>query len=424
MKFLLILLLTLSLPLAALAAPPPLVGLARIDSLRGVLARHPAADTARVKLLLAIGTGYPELQSDSGLHYAAAAERLARRLRWPRGVAGALLCAASSHTTQSNNTTALRLAQQAARLYWKLGDKRAYSRALRGQSNVLYFQGSFTRQLEVARQGLAVCERLGDSVGIAGWYQIHGLGYVGLGLPQKGLGFLRRSLSIYQRRKLPRQVGHLLLNIGLAYQKLGNPTRALGYYAQALPLIRQAQSFLGMQSVFIAMATSYTSLRRYDEALAAADSCYRISKRLRFNRGLAGTFVAKGDVYRLRVADTAWYQRHPVNQATTLAAAIGFYQQALGISTGDAANLEIWRRTYQGLYQTYHLLGRDREALAAYVRYTAVQDSVFSREAATQLATTEADAALALKDREIKLGHLTVRRQQERQGYLLAGLAL
>lgn len=136
-------------------------------------------------------------------------------------------------------------------------------------------EGKFAECEYYLKRAVEVAEaRLGPShPELAKAYNSYGIYLLTKGENEQALAFLKKSLAINQKLKLP-EVADNLNNIGIIHENLGDYGQAFEHYRQALRYNRAKNGTFHINTAnnFLNLGTSSLKLDRYDEALAFFDT--------------------------------------------------------------------------------------------------------------------------------------------------------
>jgi signal transduction histidine kinase len=294
-----------SVPPPALPAPP--------DSLRDQL--RTATGPARVDALLRVAQAFRQPLDSAGMvHYAVAAEHLARQLGDSIGVGRAVdvhgyyfLCA---------------------------GDARRAAPLLRRARLLLELAPATVQATNLAHLG-----------------ELH----ESLTRPEQALGYYRRAYTLARQAKLPQQQAAILLNMGIAYQQPGSYDSAAYYHIQAARLYRRLGDKAGEANTLTSLGSVYYEQNRLPEAIRYVRQSYSLLRQTSDGRQLGLTLSALG---ALAIA------------SDSLQTALGHYRQLLGIMRRGAAYGRL-ENAYNGLAVVHERLHRPDSAEWYYQRAVA-----------------------------------------------------
>ncbi|PZS34052.1 MAG: hypothetical protein DLM59_05425 [Pseudonocardiales bacterium] len=198
-----------------------------------------------------------------------------------------------------------RLAQQAADMAVRQGNKRLQARALRLLANQLIKLGEYERAARSADLAISLLETLGDEAGICETRTFQAQAYSALGLQEEALTALGGGLELAQR------LGDNLL-LFWTLNRIGTSHCDMADWAQAEPFLRHAHELatgedLGDEATFCILNNLASHAQGYVKALRALDDFPRAEAELR-----------SGLIYARQAVDAARAVAHPFRKAISL----------------------------------------------------------------------------------------------------------
>ncbi|WP_324670527.1 tetratricopeptide repeat-containing sensor histidine kinase [Hymenobacter sp. GOD-10R] len=409
---------------SALAAPAQS---RRLHGLWQQLARHPAPDAARERLLwqLAFEEELPRTRQDS---LARLAETLAHRVGDTSGallrqlVAARRRMQAGEHEAAQAQLQALLPATQRlhdpwlrtqllfvlgrnqwgtthharAEGYWLAAwavAQRQPDLALRARSTWLLgtFYSDYARAMEWLFRSLHLAEQADDQAAQANAFSSLAYNYAQLGDPMQAQAYYQRALRLNQAIQSPPGVLRVLLNSSEFYLEQGQAERARRGYEQALAYARYPQD---QMTVAGGLAQVYTQLGHYalarqhaQRALQLAHQLHDVGAITTLYGTLANLLLHVGQLDSARLYGERAYARRP-----------------------PGSRQPIMRDVCQILAQTYARQGNFSRAYQFQLRYDTYRDTLTSQQVLTrakqaaaryQLAQQRARARLRSRDQEV-----------------------
>lgn len=217
----------------------------------------------------------------------------------------------------------------------------------------------------------------------------------------------RESLRMFESVEDRKGVVESLGLIGTMHEKLGNYSKALDFQNQAIALLKIEQDSSQLAILFENIGSIYEDLNQFD----SADFYFQKAFELNWNAGdslkLPGNLNNLGDVRR---------------KTNKPAKAIPYYEEALRLSI-RLGNKYTERSSRVDLGKSYADLGEFESAYSYFASARALSESIFSEEAARQLALQEFQ--FEVQKQKTEIGHLEEIHQFEvRMRWLLIGLIL
>jgi signal transduction histidine kinase len=251
----------------------------RIDSLRKKLY---AARSDEEKLLayLDLAEEYPSLNRDSFDVYGPVIKELAMRSRNPMQKSLAELAYANWYYRWGWSDSALVFIEPelAKNPVDEPATRDIYFKLARAKAMYLGSKSRYAEALEVLYRLLSAAEKYRDTSTIGLSCNTIGSVEIARKLPQQGLGWIKRAISIGSNRI--EVLAPAYINAGYAYASIGKSDSAEFYINKGLPLCRQLQNLHYIATALRIQTNIYTSLRRYADAEKALLEMMAIRQKL------------------------------------------------------------------------------------------------------------------------------------------------
>lgn len=292
-------------------------------------------------------------------------------------------------------------------------------------------KGSLDEGYKQIENGLIFFENNGDSLQIADSYKKMGLALREMNKYDQSLQFLIKSLSIYEPRNKPNEVAYLDNAIGLVYLYLQNYPRTIDYLTKARDLYEKQNNSFGLAKVMNNIGISYFKMGQNIQALEFLEKALELKRRLNNNGNFANTINNIGmvcselklyakaiDYFNMALKEyrqqkDKWGEANTLNNLSKIYLEMGEISKALSVSQSNQINirevgspdlkiedLEINCRIQQK-QKDY------KKALATYIAYTTLKDSIFSEDKQRMIEEVEGKYESEKKEKEIQtLSHL------------------
>ena len=355
-----------------------LEGKPRIDSLLNEL-NNAQEDTNKASLLGYLAFEYRIIDPDKGIQYGMQGLELATELSWKKGMAINYGHIGLNYKFKSDYPTALEYLFKSLKMNEEIGYKRGLGTNLSNIGVIYQEQANYTKALEFFAKSMKINEELKDSLNLAG-----DLGNIGIIYNlsssdyDKALEYEFKSLKIFENLHNKDGIAHNLGNIGDTYNKQGNFTKSLEYDFKALEIFEE----LG-------------------------DKC-----------SIAINLGNIGETY-LSIAKSAGTEpdRRSIGPSPKLNDAIEYLTKSIEVSKG-IGDLESIIEFNKYLAEAYQLSGNYSAALEHYKEYATLKDSVYSTDNKVKIAKLESQREIEVKDKQIQLDKLEVRKRRN-EGILL-----
>ncbi|WP_375584125.1 tetratricopeptide repeat protein [Cyclobacterium xiamenense] len=173
--------------------------------------------------------------------------------------------------------------------------------------------------------------------------------------------------------------------IGSMYEKLGDYVQALVYQNQAIELIRGSGDSTDLSILFENVGSIYEDLEKYDSAERYFQLAYTLNIAMGTKLNMPGNINNLGDT------------RRKTNRAGE---SLSYYEEAIQISK-ELGNNYLERSATEDLGKAYAALGDFEKAYEQAAKARKLSETIFSEEAARQLATQEFHYEIKEKQQEI-----------------------
>jgi tetratricopeptide (TPR) repeat protein len=195
----------------------------------------------------------------------------------------------------------------------------------------------------------------------------------------------KTALNLYQEVQDLRGMARSKGLIGSMYEKLGDYTQALVYQNDAIELIRGSGDSTDLSILFENVGSIYEDLEKYDSAERYFQLAYALNIAMGNKLNMPGNSNNLGDM------------RRKTNRA---AESLSYYEDAIRISQ-ELGNSYLERSATVDLGKAYAALGDFVNAYEQLAKARKLSETIFSEEAARQLATQEFHYEIKEKQREI-----------------------
>jgi signal transduction histidine kinase len=321
----------------------------QVDSLRQALLAHPAADTTRVTILIALTRQrYRAGQNDEALTHAAEARVIARAENYPKGEGNAWIASGQAYLRKGNYDSAL------AHFHRGHGVFAAANELGRMADTYLYigqaydYQARYKEALEQYRAALNVLEehhnedmrvRVLNSIGIT---------YFNRGSYDLALEHYLQAMKISATFADRLYYATIVNNIGVVKMATAQYAEALRYFRLYRSAAREIKDPRSEAVALLNVGEASIALRQYKEANQYLDSALTRYGKLGDKRGMSFAEADLGDSYR----NMGWF----LNAET-------YYQQSIGIAR-EIQSDEALVKSLLGLADLYIRMRQPRRAMA------------------------------------------------------------
>lgn len=280
-------------------------------------------------------------------------------------------------------------------LNWKLtkqkfeeiGDTVELARTLNELGVVYKAWGQLDSANSYYHQALKFQEKLGDKPGMAQTLSNIGTLYWQYDRFDKVLKYYNQTLLIYEELNKPNSIAKVLNNIGTVYTEIKNFDKALETFERAKKIYKKNGFKPGISNTLTNLAGVYNETQKYELALEASLEAYKINKEIGKEIELPANLKFMGETYiKLKKYSLA---------LNNLNKAVQLYEKSN--STKEASDV------YKLISNAKTELGRYKDALEAYKRYSVLKDSIFTEESHKQIEEMNTKYETEKKEGQIKL---------------------
>ena len=367
-----------------------LQGRAAVDSLFKDLIKS-KEDTHRVSLLVEISRAYHILNPDTGMQYGTKALTLAEDLQWKFGIARAHNALGLNYEAHTDNSSALSSYVKALNLFEEL----------KGENKITLANADIENKIAVTNGNI-------------------GNIYQSLGRYPDALDYYFKALRYFRKHNdkdngLARNLG----NVAIVYELLKIDSNALIYYDSAIKLSDKEEDIAKNQGN---IAGIYYNRNNFVRAIELANEALAIYEKLGDKKSIAINYCNIGDFYVAMVkyaGETGKMQMS--NKQDNLNRAISYLNKCIDVSK-EIGYKEGLGEAYDGLKDTYQLLGDYKTALDYFLKYSNIKDSINSAENKKNIAKT--DAEIGKERQKAALAIVELQNQKDRIKYIVGIILL
>ncbi len=325
------------------------------------------------------GSGWSQLQSridslDNLLETATPGDRVG------------IFCQISELYWQRSFDTSLLMAIHAHTIAEKLEDPVITSMSLNMVGNAYFLLGDFPNSMDYYFQALELREELGDSSNIAISCNNVGAVYLKMNDEQKALEYFKRSGNIFRALEDNYHLFPILNNIGAVYLDNEKLDTAYQYFIQASEIAERSGDEINLSIALTNLGEVTFSMGLFSQSEEYQIRAYEISHKLG-DKGMMATI--RSNMGKLHLRKKEFPQ------------ALQAFQESLVLSREINSLVNI-QENYMNLSEYYSMTGDYKRALHLYKLYSAVKDSIMSREGLMQI-----------KELELKFSARTLQQQIE-----------
>ncbi len=273
------------------------------------------------------------------------------------GLASALNQTGNIYYRWGNLKESLTFYEKALNIQKEKNDRQGMSSTLNNIGNIYYSWENFDRALQRYFEVIDIKKQLQDSTELANNLINIGSAYLGMKDFEKSEKYYQKALLLTKKNNDKNMMANCLLNMGVLSFEQGEYNQALSFYRRAYDLLKELDNKLGLASVFRNMAETY------------------------FERGNNEKTVE--------------------NLEKSLALA---REQKISSLTSEC---------YYLYYKVFEKKGDNKQALAYYIKYNALKDSLFNEQARQQLSNLQTRYETEKKEKEIQKKTLQITEKEK-----------
>jgi len=356
-----------------------------VDSLLDLINKKPH-DTVIVNAYNQLASEYKYNAPQKALEYANAALKQAQLSNYKKGQANSYhLLGMISY--QANHEKALGYYMLSLKLNEALGDKKAMSTSYNNIGLLYYHEGNYKKALKYYLISLEIDESLNEQKGMATSYNNVGLIYWAQNDLDKAQDYFQKAVIIYAQLKDKKGLGGAYSNIGgIAYYK-GKPDVAVLYFKKSYDFYKEINYKTGCATTLTNISEILIEQKKHNEASRYIDEAIAIHQELGNKSDMTYGLLASAKNY----FDQKQYQKsiEKLNETIVLAKDINAQKQL--------------SQAYLMMANLYAEMNNYKQAYEHHQNYTAVKDSMFTKESAAQIAEMNTKYDTDKKNKEIEL---------------------
>lgn len=359
---------------------------ALVDSLNGILEAKPV-DTTEVLTLCKLASEFRYNDPEKALKYAANALRKAEEIGFQEGISRSNQMFGLINMNQGNFDRALEFYLKALNIDHARGNKNAISISNNNIGMVYWNQGNYEKALKYYLVSLKIDEELGNQAGMASSFNNVGLIYWGQNNYEKALANFTQVITIYSGLKDKKGMAGAYSNIGGVNFYQGKKDLSVMFFKKALQLYEEINYMPGMSTTCCNISDVLIDQKKYDEALSFSTRALNIEKTIGNKAQMCFVYMSLGKIY----ASTKQYAKalKNIDEAGRVAKEIGALKQLA--------------ESYNVRSELFMEMGKYKEAYENHVKYSEINDSLFTQESSSQIAEMDAKYNTDKKNKEIEL---------------------
>ena len=288
--------------------------------------------------------------------------------------------------------------------------KEGEAQALKNIGTGNYYQSNYDIALEYYFKSLEILEEIEDKEGASSILNNIGIIYWKLYDFEKALEIYNESLKVMRKFENKEGIARAQNNIGLIYMTLQNYDKALEYFIKSLKIMEEVGNKNNTAYCLNNIGIIYWYLENYDKSLEYYLKSYTINKEIDNKYGIAGSLKNIGGIYvKLEEYDNS----------------IIYYKESLKLAKEIEAK-DLIQNIYIAFSELYSVKNDYEKALEYFTLYTAVKDSIFTKESSERIAEMQTKYETEKKEQEneilkkdIEIQRLEINKQQHFRNLLI-----
>ena len=358
----------------------------KTDSLIDALERE-TIDTNRLNILMALSGSLYRSDPDLGIKYSLEAIDFATNMKSQKDLGYALKNAGLGHYVKSEFREVVNYWEQSLKVFREINDAQGISNLLSNLGAVYQSKADYSTALEYNIESLKFAEQSNDTsriatslINIGTIYSDDELTY------DKGQETFEKVLELSKNLNRADITGTTYNNLGELLFRQNKPKEALPYFQKAYDQFEQLGT-ANTAYVLNFISKIYIEIGDFKEALNYADKAYSVAKTTDSKIEVAQAAITKGEIYnKLSLSDKS----------------LASYKEGESIAKLLETNKEL-SHAYEGIAQTYALLGRHRSAYKYQLLNNEVKEMIRSSENDEMINNLRFKLDLEQKEKEIEI---------------------
>lgn len=292
--------------------------------------------------------------------------------------------------------------------------------------DVYDLHGQYKESIIQYEKSAGIRKELADSIGYSNVLINIGASYYYQGIYEKSLSYYMQAARVKEKIGDKKGLAKILNNISLIYRVKNDPDKAIEYINKSLYIKRELHDLPGELSALINLSSFYLSKKNCDQALAYAHLSYSLAIKLNSTADITSSLNNLGFSYKcqgklqealaeFKKAEKILDTQNDINTSAYCYKGIGeIYLQQSQAQTAlsylekasklahEAGRTELLEEIYLLRSETNQKLGRSDKALADYIVFADIRDSLFSIEKTRQLNELETSYESEKKEEQIE----------------------
>jgi tetratricopeptide (TPR) repeat protein len=292
----------------------------------------------------------------------------------------------SRELIENGSFEAMDYAKQAKDLASTLDYKKGLAKSYNNIARISYADGDMALAISGYMEELRINEEIGDKKAILSDYVNIGNVYASQMDNKHALTYYMKAEGLIIASEDKSKLGLVYQNIGIAYSAMNDYKKAEEYCMKAKTEAINNGNKNAEAVAFNNLGVIYQYQGKNEEAMKAFNNAFSIHESLGDKMDLADDALRIGNVYSDQKNSTL---------------ALSWHQKAESMASEMGA-VEIMRNVYEAISNDYRKSGKYEQALAYYMRFKVISDSIVTANVSSQINLLQAKYDTEKKESEIK----------------------
>ncbi len=254
-------------------------------------------DSSKVNALIDLAFRYRAMDTRKVLHYANMALQISQQIDYTEGMAGAKNRLGSFYRQTGDYDRSMHYYTEALLLYEKMGNKKGISFCYNGIGNIFRLQKNYDKAFEYFSKALEVAQSRNDSLGVAIYLRNIGGTLTYKGDYQQAIIYLEKALEKTLQLNSPANTVSCYQLLGEYYVINNEPNIALTYYQKAFEIAEQTRNLFSIPSTMNRLGEIYIKKAAFPQAEKALFKALDYGKKLNLKNDLKDTYEILSKLY-------------------------------------------------------------------------------------------------------------------------------
>jgi two-component system NtrC family sensor kinase len=376
----------------------------KIDSIN-ILINKATTDTARINLTNKKIEFFGDVNFDSAIKYSRQNVITAQKINYNKGIADAKILLGRDYAFKGMYDSAANNLNAAGSIYFSLNDSNRITKYYSSYGVYYGLQAKYDSSINYFKKSMVISDALHDISGLNKIYQNIAIDYQMLSNSTLALEYYQKALKVAEQGNDTTTEARINLNMGVLYKSIGDTARALKALTKAIDFAQKTGIKITETYAYANRASVYADMHLYQQLYRDAIQARELAKQIgdkgieasSLSRAALGQAEMKNYSVAEPMADTAIsianLSKQPLNIYQTnsdkgkilrlqqkYSEAIPYFEKAIAAMENSDFYERQFGTTYFDLSECYQQTGNYEQALFAFKKYAAIEDSVVKKE--------------------------------------------